>query len=96
VDEMTEHADIVICDSSPILLIPDNLFLASSVDGVILVARAGTTRCRDLARTKALLEASGARLLGVVINEMPAASLRRHYTNYYQTYVKREVPARPV
>jgi polysaccharide biosynthesis transport protein len=90
VEDMTDHADLVLCDSSPVLLIPDNLFLAAAVDGVILVAKAGSTTCRDLARSKSLLEAAGARLLGVVINEMPAASLQRHYTRYYSTYVKKE------
>jgi Mrp family chromosome partitioning ATPase len=87
---MTEHADLVLCDSSPVLLIPDNLFLAAAVDGVILVARAGSTTRRDLARARVLLEGAGARLLGVVINEMPAASLKAHYTRYYRTYVKKE------
>jgi capsular exopolysaccharide synthesis family protein len=90
VDEMTERADLVICDSSPVMLIPDNLFLASAVDGVILVARAGSTQCRDLARTKSLLEGVGARILGVVINEMPVSALRRHYSRYYRTYVRKE------
>jgi polysaccharide biosynthesis transport protein len=90
VEDMTEHADLVLCDSSPVLLIPDNLFLAAAVDGVILVARAGSTTRRDLARARVLLEGAGARLLGVVINEMPAASLKARYTRYYRTYVKKE------
>jgi capsular exopolysaccharide synthesis family protein len=89
VEEMSEHADLVLCDSSPVLLIPDNLFLAAAVDGVILVAKSGTTTYRELARAKALLETVGARLLGVVLNEMPPASLRRHYARYYRTYVKK-------
>jgi receptor protein-tyrosine kinase len=90
ITEMTTKVDFVICDSSPVLLIPDNLFLAAAVDGVILVARAGVTQCRDLARTKTLLESAGARLVGVVINEMPSSALRRHYGRYYRTYVRRE------
>jgi tyrosine-protein kinase Etk/Wzc len=90
IDEMSDRSDLVLCDSSPVLLIPDNLFLAAAVDGVILVARAGVTQCRDLARTKTLLESAGARLVGVVINEMPSSALRRHYGRYYRTYVRRE------
>jgi capsular exopolysaccharide synthesis family protein len=90
IEDMSERADVVLCDSSPVLLIPDNLFLAALVDGVILVAKAGTTQCRDLARTKALLESVGAKVLGVVINGMPTAALRRQYGRYYRTYVRRE------
>ena len=90
VGEMTSKADFVICDSSPVLLVPDNLLLASAVDGVILVARAGSTGFRDLARTKTLLEGAGARLLGVVLNHVPPAPLKKYYRRYYDSYVKTE------
>jgi Mrp family chromosome partitioning ATPase len=73
-----------------VLLIPDNLLLASAVDGVILVARAGSTGFRDLARTKALLEGTGARVLGVVLNQVPVGPLRKSYMHYYDSYVKTE------
>ncbi|MGH7279477.1 MAG: GumC family protein, partial [Candidatus Rokuibacteriota bacterium] len=86
--ELAQKADVVICDSSPILLIPDNLFLAGAVDGVILVAKAGSTGSRDLAATKSLLENAGARILGVVINEVPASSLMTYYNRYYHSYLK--------
>jgi tyrosine-protein kinase Etk/Wzc len=88
--ELKSKADFVICDSSPILLVPDNLLLASSVDGVILVAKAGSTGFRDLARSKDLLENAGARILGVVLNHVPARRLKRHYHRYYDSYVKKD------
>jgi capsular exopolysaccharide synthesis family protein len=84
--DMGVHADVVLCDSAPVLLVPDNLFLATAVDAVILVAKAGKTGCRDLARAKAILEGAGARILGVVINDMPAARLQRYYRRYYRGY----------
>jgi polysaccharide biosynthesis transport protein len=90
VGEMSSKADFVICDSSPVLLIADNLLLASAVDGVLLVARAGSTGFRDLARTKTLLEGAGARLIGVVLNQVPPAPLRKYYHRYYNSYVKTE------
>lgn len=89
ITELGEHADIVLCDSSPVLLVPESLFLAAAVDGVILLAKAGSTRARDLARTKAALEAVGARLLGVVVNEVPPSSIRNYYRRYYNAYLKR-------
>lgn len=89
-EDISGQADLVLCDSSPVLLVPDNLFLAGAVDGVVLVARAGVTTRRDLARAKALLDAAGARLVGVVINEMPVAELRRHYERYYRSYLSKE------
>src|SRR5574337_1704345 len=76
VDGLANQGDLVLCDSSPILLLPDNLFLAAAVDGVILVAKAGNTGCRDLARAKSLLDGVGAKIVGVVLNEVPASVLR--------------------
>jgi capsular exopolysaccharide synthesis family protein len=90
IGEMTTRADFVICDSSPVLLVPDNLLLAGAVDGVVLVARASQTGFRDLERSKTLLEAAGARVLGVVLNQVPAASLKNYYRRYYDSYVKKE------
>ena len=90
IGEMTTRADFVVCDSSPVLLVPDNLLLAGSVDGVILVARASATGFRDLARAKTMLEGAGARVLGVVLNQVPAASLTNYYRRYYDSYVKKE------
>jgi capsular exopolysaccharide synthesis family protein len=89
IGDMTTRADFVICDSSPVLLIPDNLLLAGAVDGIVLVARASSTGFRDLARSKALLEGAGARVLGVVLNQVPAASLKNYYRRYYDSYVKK-------
>jgi capsular exopolysaccharide synthesis family protein len=94
VQEMAGKADLVLCDSSPVLLVPDNLFLASAVDGVILVAKAGSTTCRDLVRARQVLEGAGARIFGVVINDIPAAVLRGHYKRYYHSYVRKSVPSR--
>jgi Mrp family chromosome partitioning ATPase len=90
IGEMTTRADFVVCDSSPVLLVPDNLLLAGSVDGVILVARASSTGFRDLAHAKTVLESAGARVLGVVLNQVPAASLKSYYRRYYDSYVKKE------
>jgi succinoglycan biosynthesis transport protein ExoP len=89
IGDMATRADFVICDSSPVLLVPDNLLLAGSVDGVVLVARASSTGFRDLARAKEVLEGAGARVLGVVLNQVPAASLKNYYRRYYESYVKK-------
>ncbi len=86
-DDLSHEADLVLCDSSPVLLVPDTLFLATAVDAVILVAKAGSTSCNDLARTKALLEGVGAKILGVIINEMPISALSRYY-RYYKSYAR--------
>jgi capsular exopolysaccharide synthesis family protein len=91
VSEMATKADLVVCDSSPVLLVPENLFLVGAVDSVILVARAGHTSCRDLARAKILLEQAGARILGVIINDMPASALKGYYSQAYTAYARKGI-----
>ncbi len=89
--ELGERTDIVLCDSAPVLLVPENLFLAAAADGVILVAKAGITTCADLASAKATLDDVGARVLGVVINEMPLSVIKGHYKRYYKAYMRSEI-----
>ena len=58
---------------------------------MILVARAGVTTSRDLSRAKSALESAGARILGVVLNQVPPSTLRGHYNHYYYSYVRKDV-----
>ncbi|MGH7368496.1 MAG: GumC family protein [Candidatus Rokuibacteriota bacterium] len=84
--DMTEEADYVLLDSSPILLIPDNLYMAAAADGIVLVVAVGQTRPRDLLRTKAILERSGTPVLGVVLNRTPVKHLNSYYKQYSGYY----------
>ena len=59
IESMAAEAEYVLLDSSPILLIPDNLYMAAAVDGVVLVVQSGVTRPRELLRAKDILEKSG-------------------------------------
>lgn len=67
-DDLSGMADLVLVDSSPLLLVSDPLVLAGMVDGVVLVARSGATGERALRRSLALLEQVEAPVLGVVLN----------------------------
>lgn len=72
--------DLLIIDSPPASIVADAAVLAKLVNGVILVVSAGRTR-RELAqRAKQLLEATGARILGVVLNN---AKLEKNIRAYY-------------
>ena len=88
--EMSGQADYVLCDSGPLLLVHDNLLLAGAVDGVILVVKAGTTPCADLARVKTTLESVGARIIGVVINQMPPYQMKRYYKSLPPRLLRKE------
>lgn len=77
---LRERADLVLFDAPPIIAVTDAAVLASKVDGVLLVIRAGTTKRDHAQRAKALLEKVNARLVGAVLNNVRMdISLHRYY-----------------
>jgi capsular exopolysaccharide synthesis family protein len=66
--QIASQADIVLVDCPPVLPVTDAAVLATKVDGTLVVASAGTTTTKDLARTLELLGQVDAPLLGVVLN----------------------------
>lgn len=77
---LRERADLVLFDAPPIIAVTDAAVLASKVDGVLLVIKAGTTKRDHAQRAKALLEKVNARLVGAVLNNMRMdISLHRYY-----------------
>ncbi|MFW5709628.1 MAG: CpsD/CapB family tyrosine-protein kinase [Chloroflexota bacterium] len=65
------RADYVLVEAPPVLVATDAALLASRVDGVILVVRAGSSRRDDVARASQALEQVGARILGSVLTNAP-------------------------
>ena len=89
-DEMAVEAEYILLDSSPILLIPDNLHMAAAVDGVMIVVQSGTTRPQDLLRTQELFNKAGTPIVGIVLNQVPLKRMTQYYSYYkhYRAYVK--------
>ncbi|MGH9186635.1 MAG: polysaccharide biosynthesis tyrosine autokinase, partial [Acidimicrobiales bacterium] len=61
-------ADVVLVDGPPLLAVTDGLVLASNVDGVIIVVRAGRTTVPEVAAAMELVEQSGKPVVGTVLN----------------------------
>jgi capsular exopolysaccharide synthesis family protein len=80
--------DVILYDSSPLLLVTDSLVLASVVDGVILVVESGKTRTAVLQKSVEMLRQVGANIIGVVVNRFDYRStLHSYYKSYtYYTY----------
>ena len=66
--ECRRGADFVLIDSPPILRDPDTLELARLADGVLLVARAGSTSSEDLDSSLHELRRAGASIIGGVLD----------------------------
>ena len=77
------HFEYIIIDSPPIAKVTDGVLLASTVDGVILVVHGGRSS-RELVRgARKLLQTAGARVLGVVLNNVKSREMDYYYDNYY-------------
>jgi receptor protein-tyrosine kinase len=74
--------DVVIVDSPPLIPVADPAALASRCDGVIIVARAGKTDKRRLVDAGKVVQRSGGRLLGVVLNFLKPTDAPYDYTYY--------------
>jgi capsular exopolysaccharide synthesis family protein len=66
---LKDKFDYIMFDAAPLGLHLDSVFLASRVDGVILVVKAETTQVDLGLSIKKRLEDAGAQLLGVVVNQ---------------------------
>jgi tyrosine-protein kinase len=75
---LRDNADVVLIDSPPVLPVADALLLSPLVDGIVLVATAGTTSRKDLRRAHETLDLVHAPVLGTVLNRVPTRGRRVH------------------
>jgi non-specific protein-tyrosine kinase len=85
---LNSEADVVVIDSPPILAVTDSAILARLSDGVLLVVDSGKTKRESAQRAREALDNAGARLLGVVINRMPAKGSYYSYNSKYYSNSK--------
>ncbi len=90
ITDLKSEYDLVVLDSAVLLAVPDALLLAAEADGTLLVHKPGSVDRRALRRVREDLRRAGARVLGVVFNQVdPASSL--HYPTYmYSPYIKQD------
>lgn len=65
---LCDRADYLLIDTPPVLAVTDAAVLASRVDGVLLLVRAGKTKREMARRAKVILERVNANLLGVILS----------------------------
>jgi polysaccharide biosynthesis transport protein len=73
--EIRQHYDYVIIDSPPLSSSTDSAMLGTCVDGTLLVLQAHNLARASLRRTKAILEATKARVLGVCLTGVRAEAI---------------------
>ncbi len=73
----------VVVDSPPVSSFTDGVLISTMVDGVLLVVQGGKSSRHIVRRSKQLLNDVGAKIFGVVLNNV---NLQSHDYYYYQSY----------
>jgi polysaccharide biosynthesis transport protein len=94
-EEMKEHADIIIFDTTPTIPVTDAQVLGPHLDGMILVVEAGQARKAAVKHARDLLDRTRVRILGVVLNKIDQSSKGYYHQYYYggRGAYRREEPA---
>jgi succinoglycan biosynthesis transport protein ExoP len=88
-DDCSNHYDLIILDAPPLLGFPEPLQMATAVDGVVIVARAGQTSRKGVASVLSTLHRLRANVIGLVLNEVHREiSDTYYYYGYYGKYYK--------
>jgi len=73
----------VVIDSPPVSSFTDGVLISTMVDGVLLVVHGGKSSRHVVKRSRQLLQDVGAKIFGVVLNNV---NLQSHDYSYYQRY----------
>jgi len=85
VEGLKSGYDLVLFDSPSLQAVTDSAILSSFLDATLLVIDAGHTRRRSILQGREALAKVGARVLGVVLNDLPPRSLS-DYAGFYRSY----------
>jgi capsular exopolysaccharide synthesis family protein len=85
-NSLRKHYAHILIDSPPSIAVTDAVVLSKSVDGVILVIRAGYTAKEIIKSGIAQFGAVGSHILGAVLNGVDISRDRYHYQYYYYHY----------
>jgi Mrp family chromosome partitioning ATPase len=75
--------DRILIDSAPVNAVSDSLTLAGHAHAVCLVLAFGKTPRRAFQRALNVIQKTGARIAGIVMNRMPANRGAAYYYYYY-------------
>jgi succinoglycan biosynthesis transport protein ExoP len=83
IETLEQSFNHIIIDSPPVGSFTDGVLASTLVDGVLLVVHSGKTSRSVARRTRQILQDVGAKVFGVVLNNV---NLREHDHYYYQSY----------
>ena len=87
IEEASAEFDLIVLDAPPLLGFAEPLQMATAVDGVVVVARAGQTSRKAVASVLTTLHRLRVKVIGLVLNEVHRdLSDSYYYYGYYRSY----------
>ena len=91
IEDFSKTYDFLIVDTSPLLLVADALTLSKRSDGILLVARPGVIDRVSANAARELLEQSGQKILGLVVNGVMVENEPDSYFHHAKAYSNSEI-----
>ena len=88
INSVKERFDIIIFDTPPINVFVDASIIASKTDEAILVAKQRITTTIYIQNAKKRLENAGAKLAGIIINQVDKSEYKRYLKQYNYLFNK--------
>jgi succinoglycan biosynthesis transport protein ExoP len=88
-EQLSERYDHILIDSPPLMHVTDPVILSTMVEGVIIVVQAGRSTRDVVRRARQELTTVGAKIFGVVLNNVDFARDGYddyYYSRYYESY----------
>jgi non-specific protein-tyrosine kinase len=95
VRSLLDKVDYVVLDTAPLLPVADGSEVAALADGTLLVARHGVSTDSHIKRATHALARVDAKLLGVVLNRIPARKSSEYGYTYYRAENEVSAHAKP-
>ena len=83
VDNVSQHYDQIIFDTPPLTGIADTKIIGKLVDGLLFVVRPGVADYGSATAAKKLINSTGLKVLGVIVNGANMSHEPYYYNNYY-------------
>jgi capsular exopolysaccharide synthesis family protein len=87
-EQIKAHADFVLFDTPPALVFADAQVVAAQADAVLLVVSSQESRKNDIKRTRSVLEQTGTKIIGILLNKTIESETYSYSSNYYDGYLQ--------
>ena len=90
IDKLKKKYDCILLDSSPCSGMADAMILGKSVDAIVMMVDAGTTKTHDIARNLEQFDTLRGKIIGAVLNKVNFKKSSEYYYSYGYYYQEHE------